>query len=338
MQKTPLTADERLAIQKVERLAQEGTYYALLGLDRSATRDDVEQAYREYVREWHPDRFYSRDTEELMAVVEENFVNITRAYKTLREPNKRAVYDSDLAQKGVEVAAVAPRVEPPSAPGFEVKIDRGATGPRIAATDGVPRPAPAAPPAPQRPAPPSAMSKIKAQIAEQLSRAASYYATGLEDFQAGRFAKAEGALYLATRYDPRNVAYADLFHKAQAKARQARGATFLVLAQQAEQYQNVKDAIANYRKAIECDPEVGVAFARLAHLVKVHEDDAREAINLMRRAVGREAENPDFRVQLAEMYAEQKMEANALRELQVALEIDPRHAAARAAQKRIRGR
>ncbi len=338
MQKTPLTADERLAIQRVEQLAQGGTYYAVLGLDRSCARDDVEQAYREYVREWHPDRFYSREAGELMAVVEENFVNITRAYKTLREPNKRAVYDSDLAQKGIEVEKVAPRAKEDAVPGFEVKIDRGSAGPRIAATDGVPRPAPAQPPQPPRPQPPSAMSKIKAQIAEQLARAANYYNTGLDDFKAGRFAKAEGALYLATRYDPRNAAYADLFHQAQVKARQARGATYVLLAQQAEQYQNVKDAMANYRKAIECDPEGGVAFARLGYLVKTHDDDPREAINLLRRAVGTEPDNPDFRVMLAEMYAEQKMEANALRELHAALEINPRHAGAREAQKRIRGR
>ncbi len=338
MQKTPLSADERLAIQRIERLAQEGTFFAVLGLDTSAVKDDVERAYRDYVREWHPDRFYSRDAGELMAVVEENFVNVTRAYKTLREDNKRLVYERDLAAKGVAVAPVAQKPAPPPPPGFEVKLDRGAQGPRIATTDGVPRPAPkpAVPSPAARPAPPSAMSKIKAQIADQLARAAGYYQAGLEDFRAGRFAKAESSLYLATRYDPRNPTYIDLFNQAQAKARQQRGATFVALAQQAEQYQNVKDAMANYRKAIECDPEDGIAYARLAHLVKSQEDDAREAVNLMRRAVNKEPKRPEFRVQLAEMYADLKMEANALRELHAALEVDPRYKGALEMQKKIR--
>ncbi|MBM4390890.1 MAG: DnaJ domain-containing protein [Deltaproteobacteria bacterium] len=332
MQKSPLSADECLAIKRVERLGREGTFFSVLGLDTSAVKEDVERAYRDYVREWHPDRFYSRDAAELMAVIEENFVNVTRAYKTLRESNKRLIYERDLAAKGVAVAPVLQKPASPPPSGFEVKIDRGAQGPRIATTDGAPRP-------PPRPAAsPSVMSKIKAQIADQLERAVGYYQAGLEDFRAGRFAKAESSLYLASLYDPRNPTYVDLFNQARAKARQQRGATFVSLGQQAEQYQNVRDAMTNYRKAIDCDPEDGIAYARLAHLLRAHENDHREAVNLMRRAVSNEPRCPDFRVQLAEMYADLKMEANAVREILAALEVDPRHEGALEMQKKIRRR
>ena len=39
----------------------------------------------------------------------------------------------------------------------------------------------------------------------QLARAKSYYVSGREDYEAGRFAKAESALYLATKFYSRNT-------------------------------------------------------------------------------------------------------------------------------------
>ena len=336
MERSPLNPVEVEFVERVGRLCESGTAYELLGIDRRATKDDVERTYRDYVREWHPDRFFSRDAGELMPVVEDNFVHITRAYKTLRDDQKRLAYNKDLEQRGVIVPDAGPAVHAgQDTAGFEVKLDRGGQGrTRIAPTDGYSPPV--AVTQSQRPSAPAAVNKFKAQLAEQLARAAGYYETGLDDFRAGRFAKAESALYLATRYDSRNPAYADLFRQAQFRARQARAVTYVQLAHQAEQYQNVKDAIANYRKAVDCDPEEGIAYARLGRLVREHEEDPREGLNLVRKAVAKEPRRVEFRVQLAEAYVSLKMEANAVRELQAALDIDPKHEGARIMMKRLK--
>lgn len=346
MERTPLTPVEIEFVERVGRLCENGTAYELLGIDLRANKEDVERVYRDYVREWHPDRFFSRDAGELMPQVEDNFVSVTRAYKTLRDDAKRTAYNKDLEQRGVMVPDAGPAVHAgENTGGFEVKLNRGGEGrARIAPTDGYvppaverfspPTPAPAVPAAP---AAPHAVLKLKAQIAEQLARAAGYYESGLEDFRAGRFAKAESSLYLATRYDARNAIYADLFRQSQFRARQARAITYVQLAQQAEQYQNVKDAIINYRKAVECDPEDGLAYARLGRLVREHEEDPREALNLVRKAVAKEPRRVEFRVLLAEMYVGLKMEANAVRELQSALDVEPKHEGARLLHKRLKG-
>ena len=108
MAKTPLTSVERSAIARLQREATSGTFYGLLLVDGRATSEEVEAAYRDYVRDWHPDRFFSRDAASHAEAIDDLFVQVTRAYKTLRDGKKRAVYDADLGSRGVVVAQKAP--------------------------------------------------------------------------------------------------------------------------------------------------------------------------------------------------------------------------------------
>ncbi len=61
-------------------------YYAVLGVDRKATQDDIKQAYRRLARKYHPD--VSKE-----ANAEEKFKNLQEAYEVLKDPEKRAAYD-----------------------------------------------------------------------------------------------------------------------------------------------------------------------------------------------------------------------------------------------------
>ena len=62
-------------------------YYSLLGLKRDASDDDLKKAYRKLAMQFHPDRNDgSKESEE-------RFKEITEAYDTLRDQQKRALYD-----------------------------------------------------------------------------------------------------------------------------------------------------------------------------------------------------------------------------------------------------
>jgi curved DNA-binding protein len=61
-------------------------YYASLGLDRDATESDIKSAYRKLAHKYHPD--ISKEPG-----AEVNFKEVSEAYKTLKDPEKRAAYD-----------------------------------------------------------------------------------------------------------------------------------------------------------------------------------------------------------------------------------------------------
>jgi curved DNA-binding protein len=61
-------------------------YYATLGVERTANADQIKTAYRKLARKYHPD--VSKE-----AGAEEKFKEVSEAYETLRDPEKRAAYD-----------------------------------------------------------------------------------------------------------------------------------------------------------------------------------------------------------------------------------------------------
>jgi curved DNA-binding protein len=62
-------------------------YYKILGVERGAAEDDIKKAYRKLARKYHPD--VSKE-----ANAKEKFQEVSEAYETLRDKEKRAAYDS----------------------------------------------------------------------------------------------------------------------------------------------------------------------------------------------------------------------------------------------------
>jgi curved DNA-binding protein len=62
-------------------------YYAVLGVRRDASEDDIKKAFRKLARQHHPD--VARDK----GSAEEKFKEINEAYEVLRDPTKRRKYD-----------------------------------------------------------------------------------------------------------------------------------------------------------------------------------------------------------------------------------------------------
>jgi curved DNA-binding protein CbpA len=63
------------------------TFYDILGVNASATADDIRRAYRRKAKHLHPDK---------EAGTEAQMVRLNEAYDTLKDPGKREDYDASL--------------------------------------------------------------------------------------------------------------------------------------------------------------------------------------------------------------------------------------------------
>ncbi len=95
-------------------------YYKTLGVERSATQQEIQRAYRKLARKHHPD--ISKE-----AGAEDRFKDITEAYEVLKDEDKRKKYDQfgqAWKQAGTERGG-----QPP--PGWEQVIFGGGPGGRV---------------------------------------------------------------------------------------------------------------------------------------------------------------------------------------------------------------
>ncbi len=68
----------------------EKNYYQILGLSRLATADQIKKRYRQLARIYHPDVQADKEASS------KQFIEISNAYRTLSDPDKRMIYDASL--------------------------------------------------------------------------------------------------------------------------------------------------------------------------------------------------------------------------------------------------
>ena len=61
-------------------------YYAILGIDRSASQSDIKKAYRKLALLWHPDKNTNNQDE-----ANKKFKEISEAYQVLSDDKKKKV-------------------------------------------------------------------------------------------------------------------------------------------------------------------------------------------------------------------------------------------------------
>ena len=84
--------EEKIKGAKVKaKEAAKKDYYKILGVEKTATDDEIKKAYRKLALKWHPDR--NQESEEQKQKADKMFKDINEAYSVLSEPDKRRRYD-----------------------------------------------------------------------------------------------------------------------------------------------------------------------------------------------------------------------------------------------------
>ncbi len=339
-----LSDEERENLERKFAEAEDGSYYDLLELDYDADAAAVQKAYYGLSRVWHPDRFFRRDLGGYGEMLETVFVSITQGYRTLTDPVKRRTYDRKLdrtaTKKARDEGVERARETAVKARGAGEEAEKATGGKRRrAASARRPGGRAAGPVDPRRRRryQQRAVSGVRKQLRERLAKAQRFFLAGKEAMDEGNAVKAASSLQLALQLNPNNADYKALANEAAAACRQVQAAQLAAAAENAESFHNIREAMANYHKAVDeygsKDPR---AHFRLGKLVRRYEEDDRAALGYLRKAVQLAPDEVAFRLELGNLYADLGLGLNAQREFQAVLERDKNNEEAKAGMKRSR--
>ena len=299
-----LTSEEIKQIQNMHDIIERKDFYLLFGVNKNASVDDIKKSYYSTSRQWHPDRFFRKDTGQYARMLEKIFIGINQAFRVLSNVEERSLFDKQYISK-------TPEEEQASSSNSFAQHRRRRSVPKKSAEERKVHTGNKE----------SILERVKSQVDGAKKKAQMFFEQGKEHFDAGKPMEAAASLHVAYKLEPENEEYKTFYKKAREMAREKKALSIFSQAETAENYQNYQDAIRLYRQCLEYDIPDPRAYARLAYLIEKLEPDVRESLRLMRIAVQKDPKNPEYRCILAEIYAREGMERNARREFNEALQL-----------------
>ncbi len=291
----PIEAQQRI-LDFEARL--ERPYHELLGVPRQADAKTVKRAYFELSKEFHPDRYFRREIGPFAARLERVFGRIAEAYELLSDPTTRAEVERSLEELQPEAAA------PPAAGDTRTRDARRGR---------------------------AALHPTHLRhLAQRKSRAKSFFEAGMTASRAGRWLEAAASVRLAIAFDPANQAFKESFGGIQRKASEERGKQLASEAERALERRDHREALRLYEEALLARPHDPAANYEAARLALLLGEDLKRAKEYAARACELVPEDAKHRRLLGKIYGSAGLVANARREFEAALRIDPKDSATRA--------
>lgn len=169
-------------------------YYSLLGLDKQAPDREIKRAYYNLARDLHPDRAKSPEEARVNA---ERLAIISKAYNTLKDPQKRAEYDGTLKGGSAPTGSVNSRNATP--PPKDPPRSQATKPPAAAAGPGSAAPKPAAAPAAPANSPKVSANDIQSQ---RVLTAQKAFVKGMEFYKTSDYKRALPFFEAAVQNDP----------------------------------------------------------------------------------------------------------------------------------------
>ncbi len=95
-----------MVIEEMLLRFQNAGLYEILSIEPDAGPDEIQAAYHDMAKRYHPDRFQSaKYSDDLRHQVEQVFSYVNKAYRTLRDTDLRSLYDKERLSRDSKVAA-----------------------------------------------------------------------------------------------------------------------------------------------------------------------------------------------------------------------------------------
>jgi curved DNA-binding protein CbpA len=301
----PVAVQERILAFEV---VLDRPYHEILGVPADADRKALKKAYFALSKELHPDRFFRRNTGPFGKRLERVFGKIVEAYELLSDPAARAEIERSLAAAAGETT--------PSAAARAAEA-------QAAAAEQAPSGAPPPQDQPRAPRRPHVFSLHSRLMRERKSRAKRFFEAGMAANAAGRFLEAAGSVRLAIAFDPWNAIYKEQFVDVQRKANDQRVEKLLKEAASALELRDLKAGLAALTEALEYRPHDADLLHRAARLAWATGGDLHQAKEWAMAAVELDPQRAGHHRVLGQVYKAAGLDANARRELETAVSLDP---------------
>jgi curved DNA-binding protein CbpA len=264
-------------------------YHEILGVAQDADVRAIKQAYFGLSKQFHPDRYFRRNLGPFGPRIERIFKKVLEAYELLSDPTTRAEVQASQA----EAAAPAPGGSQGAAAARRLRA-------RL-----------------------SSLSGHRRALDERKRKAKSFFESGMAAFHAERWLEAAGSVRLAIAFDPENDAFKGAFSDVQRRAHEERARVLLKEADGAANLGDWKEALRLSEEALHFRAFDAALNDKTARLALKLGGDLRKAKEYALAACELEPEVAPYRRTLGQVYKAAGLAANARRELQNALRLDP---------------
>ncbi len=285
-------------------------YFQILGVSRSASPDEVRDAFFERSKTFHPDRYFKKELGPFAALLTEVYKRIVAAHDVLRDVKLRASYQKTLPD------------------------DNAGSAPKASVTKAMPvakRPAPAPPPVAGGSSlrnrlglksPGLVLDSLQKQLEQSRARARKHFDAALQQKATGYWARAAQLVELAIAFDPREKQYhnelADLLPRANSeRAADVRRKAEMLL------HGDRNGAAELLEEAAQLCPTDAELAHKLSILLFEIGGDLAKAGLYGERAVALDEDELRYRKSLAAIYRGAGQPQKARKHLQRAWELDP---------------
>jgi len=294
-------------IRELARVLPGLDYFMVLGVSRSATADEVRDAFFQRSKTFHPDRYFKKELGPYGALLTEIYKRIVAAHDVLRDAKLRASYERTLGETSAESKKspfAEPKAEPkPAAPprpggGSSLRNRLGLQSPGLM------------------------LVSLQKQLEQSRARARKHFEAALVQKQNGDWSRAAQLVELALAFDPREKQYHDELAEILPRANTDRASDVRRKAELLLHGDRAGAAELLEEAAQLCPTDAELAH-KLSNLLAEMGTDLAKAALYGERAVALDEDRLPFLKSLAQIYRRAGEPQKARKHLQRAWELDP---------------